>query len=161
MARLKPRTRNLIQETAMKRNVNPHCPCRLQNNNENAHKHQVPAFEQCCQPYLQGTAFPDTAEQLMRSRYSAFVLEHEDYLLASWHPKTRPEHIEFDPACKWLGLKIIQTRLGQSTDNKGWVEFVARYKIDGKAERIEELSYFLKDNNVWLYHSAVENMDQA
>jgi len=94
----------------------------------------------------------------MRSRYSAFVLEHEAYLLSSWHPQTRPAHIEFDRHIKWLGLKIKQTKAGKSLDNKGWVEFVARYKLGGKAERIEELSYFLKENDTWLYVAAVENM---
>ena len=94
----------------------------------------------------------------MRSRYSAFVLEHETYLLSSWHPQTRPEHIEFDNHIKWLGLKIKQTKAGQSLDSKGWVEFEARYKLGGKAERIEELSYFQKEGDAWLYVAAVETM---
>jgi SEC-C motif domain protein len=108
----------------------------------------------CCQPFIFSNAFPDTAEQLMRSRYTAFTQENAAYLLQSWHSETRPKSIEFDDDTKWLGLKIISTVKGSQTDDEGWVRFVARYKISGKAYRIEEHSYFLRHSDKWLYHSA-------
>lgn len=92
----------------------------------------------------------------MRSRYSAFVMANEAYLLESWHPETRPEHVNFDKACKWLGLKVVQTQGGQHTDGKGQVAFVARYKVAGKAHRIVENSLFIKLNDCWYYHSALD-----
>jgi len=109
------------------------------------------AFEECCQPFINLKKAPDTAEQLMRSRYSAFVTENETYLLNTWHHEYRPQRIDFEPKTKWLGLKVKKTKEGSRSDIKGWVEFVARYKIAGKAERIEELSYFVKEDNYWLY----------
>jgi len=89
----------------------------------------------------------------MRSRYSAFVKELPDYLLETWAEETRPSDLTLSPT-KWLGLKIKSCRLGRDTDNEGWVEFVARYKEAGKAERIEELSYFKKVDGRWLYVAA-------
>lgn len=94
----------------------------------------------------------------MRSRYTAFVLENESYLLSSWHPEKRPASIDFDKNIKWLGLKIKRTQAGQVADQEGWVEFVARYKIGGKAERIEELSYFLNLEGNWQYVCAVDEI---
>lgn len=109
------------------------------------------AFSSCCQPFLLQEKTPETAEQLMRSRYSAFVTENQAYLLQSWAKGKHPQSISFDPATKWLGLKVIRCKNGLATDNEGWVEFVARYKIGGKAERIEELSHFIKENDKWVY----------
>ncbi len=107
----------------------------------------------CCAPYHQGTPAP-TAEALMRSRYSAFVLELEDYLLATWHSDERPNEVAFDENCKWLGLKIKRTEQGKPDDDNGLVEFVARYRIDGKGYRLTENSLFKKIDGRWYYHSA-------
>jgi len=127
------------------------CPC------QSAKK--TPAlFSNCCQKYIKGTDIPKTAEQLMRSRYSAFVIENEPYLLNSWHSTTKPSTVEFDPQTKWLGLKIISTDMGKKTDQKGWVKFIARYKIGGKAHRLEEHSYFTRESERWRYVSA-ESLD--
>lgn len=90
----------------------------------------------------------------MRSRYSAFVTENETYLLKTWQLSNRPENVDFDHKTKWLGLKIIQCKAGLASDTYGWVQFVARYKIAGKAERIEESSYFVKEDEQWLYVAA-------
>jgi len=92
----------------------------------------------------------------MRSRYSAFVIEDEAYLLTSWHPEHRPKDIQFDPKTKWLGLKVIATKQGNASDETGQVKFVARYKVAGKAYRIEENSYFIKLGLQWLYCYALE-----
>ncbi len=109
------------------------------------------SFSKCCELFLTDKEKPKTAEQLMRSRYSAFVTENEPYLLNTWQLINRPKHVDFDQETKWLGLKIIQCKAGLAEDAYGWVKFVARYKVAGKAERIEELSYFVKDNDQWLY----------
>jgi SEC-C motif-containing protein len=113
-------------------------------------------FSMCCEPYLTLNEKPSSAEQLMRSRYSAFVTENEAYLLMTWHSDKRPKKIAFDSNTKWLGLKVKQCKAGLALDKHGWVKFVARYKIAGKAERIEEASYFIKDNQQWLYVCAEE-----
>lgn len=114
-------------------------------------------YAHCCEPFHKGlthrSELPKTAEQLMRSRYAAFVLGLEEYLLASWHPSTRPESLKLDQqqGVKWLGLKIKQTEAGGTNDSQGRVEFVARYKINGKATRLHENSRFIKENDQWFY----------
>lgn len=89
----------------------------------------------------------------MRSRYAAFVLEDKEYLLRTWAKEHQPDDLQLD-STNWLGLKVKKTKLGSECDTEGWVEFVARYKVDGKAERIEELSYFQKEDGQWLYFYA-------
>ena len=93
----------------------------------------------------------------MRSRYSAFVMKNEAYLLSSWHPETRPDNLDFDEACNWLGLKVVRTLDGQCNDDEGQVSFVARYKVAGKAHRIVENSQFIKLKGCWYYHSALDS----
>jgi len=114
-------------------------------------------FSKCYQKYIIGIAHAHTAEQLMRSRYTAFVLEDEQYLLSSWHTTTKPSSIDFNTATKWLGLKIISTKMGQDIDKEGWVKFIARYKVAGKAHRLEEHSYFTRELEHWKYVNAENN----
>ena len=113
------------------------------------------AYAACCGRYLDelaGTPAPD-AESLMRSRYSAFVLERADYLLATWHTSRRPLTIEFDPDVKWLGLDVRQHCVLDETHAE--VEFVARQKSPGTAAvRLHERSRFVKDGDApgrWYY----------
>ena len=89
----------------------------------------------------------------MRSRYSAYVLVREEYLLRTWHPSTRPDHLDFSDAKAmiWLGLKIVRTEVGDSNDQQGMVEFVARYKVSGKAHRMVEISRFVRESGQWFY----------
>ena len=108
-------------------------------------------YKHCCQPLIERTGDAATAEQLMRSRYSAFVSAKEDYLRYSWHPDTCPKTIHLDTDSKWLGLKIKYTTGGGESDNSGTVEFVARYKIMGKAHRIHETSRFTRIDGRWVY----------
>lgn len=86
----------------------------------------------------------------MRSRYSAFVLKLEPYLLETWHATTRPPNLAFDPQQKWLGLKVIAAKdTGHSTAE---VEFIARYRIGGaSAARLHERSSFVRENGRWYY----------
>ena len=87
----------------------------------------------------------------MRSRYTAFVLLAADYLLASWHPQTRPSRVRLQQEQRWLGLVIRSTDLGAEGDDEGEVEFVARYKIRGKGHRLHESSRFKRVGGVWYY----------
>jgi SEC-C motif-containing protein len=112
-------------------------------------------YDVCCGRFLAGGVPPANPEQLMRSRYTAYTLGREDYLLNSWHESTRPESLGLhaDLPVKWLGLKIVRTQAGKAGDNAGLVEFVARYKVNGKAERIHEVSRFVKEDCRWYYVS--------
>ena len=89
----------------------------------------------------------------MRSRYTAFVLGLEDYLIKTWHPNTRPTQLNLaeDPPTKWLGLRIKRTE--NTSETTAIVEFVARYKIAGKAERLHETSQFELMDGRWYYLS--------
>jgi len=91
------------------------------------------------------------AEDLMRSRYDAFVRGDRDHLLATWHPSKRPSDLELDPGAKWLGLEVRSRK--QIDDTHVEVEFVARYRPSGsgRAERIHERSRFIKENGRWFY----------
>jgi SEC-C motif-containing protein len=106
---------------------------------------------ECCGPYLAGSALPPDAEALMRSRYSAYVLGDAAYLLATWHPDTRPASLDLDqgPPAKWLGLAV--KRHEDSGDGRAVVEFVARYKIGGRAHRLHESSRFVHEGGRWWY----------
>lgn len=91
----------------------------------------------------------------MRSRYSAFVMGLEAYLLHSWHPDTRPPGVEFEPSCRWLGLSIHQTRTAPDGAT-AQVEFTARYRIGGaSAVRLREHSHFVRFEGRWVYLQAI------
>lgn len=83
----------------------------------------------------------------MRSRYSAYALGLIDYLLATWHPSTSPGDLELSPV-KWLGLKIRHT---EASADAGVVEFVARCRDGGRAQRMHEVSRFVRDGGRWYY----------
>jgi SEC-C motif-containing protein len=106
----------------------------------------------CCGSLHDGGA-ATSAEQLMRSRYSAYVLKREDYLLASWHPDTRPDTLRLaaqQPPPSWLGLEVRQAR--QIDDEHAVVEFVARYRLGGgRAQRQHETSRFVRMDGRWYY----------
>ena len=112
-------------------------------------------YSTCCQLYHQGLVAP-TAEALMRSRYTAFALGLENYLLNTWHPDTRPTALNLadDPSTKWLGMQVKHS--ANIEPNKATVEFVARYKIAGKAYRLHELSQFIHLENRWYYLTGSE-----
>lgn len=106
-------------------------------------------YAACCGRWHAGEAAPD-AEALMRSRYSAFVLGLSDYLLVTWHPDTRPATLDLDesPAPKWVGLQVLAH---QADGDSAQVEFIARYKVDGRAHRLHENSRFLRSDGHWYY----------
>jgi SEC-C motif-containing protein len=107
------------------------------------------AFDACCGRYLDhDTPAPD-AKSLMRSRYSAFVLERVDYLNASWHPRTRPADLALEPGQKWLGLEVKRHR--EIDADHAEVEFVARSRVGGRGVRLHETSRFVREGGRWLY----------
>ena len=85
----------------------------------------------------------------MRSRYTAFVLERERYLLDTWSPEHRPESVEFEVGVKWLGLEVKSKKM--LDPDQGEVEFVARYRLGGKATRLHENSLFVRKEDRWQY----------
>lgn len=91
----------------------------------------------------------------MRSRYTAFAMSNSVYLLDTWHSSTRPPTLLFEREQRWLGLKIVNTTDGLAGDDSGMVQFVARYKIAGRAHRLEELSRFTFEQGRWFYVDAV------
>ena len=117
------------------------CPC------GNANKE----YTDCCARYLNGREDAATAEALMRSRYTAYTFENEGYLLSTWHPSTRPDSLKLadGPHKKWLGLRV--SRHEQTGENHSVVEFVARYKVGGRAHRLHEISRFVREGGRWFY----------
>lgn len=105
----------------------------------------------CCGPCLDDFAAHPAldAESLMRSRYSAFVERRADYLLATWHASQRPAAIDFEPGCKWLGLEIRRAR--STGPDSAEVEFVARSRVAGRAQRLHEISRFVRQDGRWYY----------
>jgi len=106
----------------------------------------------CCGRYHRGALHlqAPTAQALMRSRYSAFMLGLHDYLLATWHPSTRPASLDADPpGLKWLGLEVKAE--GSQDADHATVEFVARSKLGGRAHRLHELSRFVREGGHWFY----------
>jgi SEC-C motif-containing protein len=109
-------------------------------------------YDDCCGRYHAGPLHlqAPTAEALMRSRYSAFVRDLSDYLLATWHSSTRPATLEPNPAgLRWLGLEV-RSHATQDADH-ATVEFVARNKLGGRAQRLHELSRFVREGGRWFY----------
>lgn len=114
------------------------------------------AYAACCGRLHAGAPAAD-AEALMRSRYSAYVRGLADYLLATWHPSTRPPQLDLaDPPqgrTVWLGLDVGRHR--QVASDRAEVEFVARYRIGGgRAVRMVEHSRFVRENGRWYYLDA-------
>ena len=109
------------------------------------------AFAACCARYLDhfnAAPAPD-AESLMRSRYSAFVLNRNDYLKATWHASNRPADVSQDDATKWLGLEVRRHSVVDADHPQ--VEFVARYRTAGRGARIHERSRFVREAGRWYY----------
>lgn len=106
-------------------------------------------YPQCCGPWHAGAPAPD-APSLMRSRYSAYVLCNERYLLETWHPNTRPRSIPFSSNQKWLGLRVIDART--TGDMSAEVEFIARSRVSNAAAvRQHERSRFVLEGGKWFY----------
>ncbi|MEU6810798.1 YchJ family metal-binding protein [Streptomyces sp. NPDC046831] len=113
------------------------CPCGLPE-----------PFEKCCGRYLAPGGSPaPTAEALMRSRYTAFVRQDAGHLLRTWHPRTRPARIDFDPGMRWTGLEVLGTTDGSAFHSTGTVTFRASYRGGALHER----SRFERVGGAWVY----------
>ena len=110
----------------------------------------------CCLKYISGNEWPKTAAQLMRSRYTAFTLANVDYLNNTQDPETRsdqnPEDLkDWAKSVTWLGLEVLRTSRGKAEDQKGVVEFIARFKDDQGPQQIHEVSQFRRIAGRWMY----------
>ncbi len=126
----------------MKKTIPESCPCG-----------RPLAYAACCGRHHKGNPAAD-AESLMRSRYTAYARGLEDYLLATWHASTRPARLDLAtaPQPKWLGLEILAASEKQDAAT---VEFVARCRIGGRAQRMHEISRFLREEGRWYYVDGV------
>ena len=108
-------------------------------------------YATCCGRLHSGAENATSAEALMRSRYSAYVLGLEPYLLATWHASTRPAalHLAEEAGTKWLGLEVKRQQAQDASH--ATVEFVARYRIAGRGHRLHETSRFVCEDGRWLY----------
>jgi SEC-C motif-containing protein len=106
--------------------------------------------EACCATLLSGHQSAETCERLMRARYTAYVQRNASFLIASWHPSTRPKTVPFDDLTHWIGLKVIKSR-GGAADASGEVEFIATFKQQGKAYKMHERSAFIREQGQWFY----------
>ncbi len=106
-------------------------------------------FGTCCGPFLAGGA-PETAEQLMRSRYTAFAIGDLMHLRRTWHPRTRPADLDLDDETVWTGLAIVHAR-GGADDDDGLVEFRARWRTGVTTGELHERSRFARVRGRWVY----------
>lgn len=116
------------------------CPC-----------HSGKTYQDCCAPFHLGEHAP-TAEQLMRSRYSAYVLKLVEYLHRTWHPTTKPEDLTIESlqGIKWIGLKVLSKE--NTSAEHATVTFSATFKIDQKKNQLlHETSRFIFENGQWFY----------
>jgi SEC-C motif-containing protein len=124
----------------------PRCPCM-----------SGLSYTSCCAKYHTGFSKPETAEQLMRSRYTAYHLALVDYLVNTTHPeKLRPHYRQQLESTKddmdWIGLEVISSSMGTKTDKIGKVRFIAKYIINKEEGSMEEHSRFRRYKGDWVYY---------
>ena len=118
-----------------------HCPCGSGRD-----------YAQCCGRYIDAGDVPEYPEQLMRSRYTAYVLCHSDYLLRTWQVDNRPLQLDLEQGLNWLGLEIVDCQGGsEAGESEGIVEFIARFKSNGRVGALHERSRFIYENDRWYY----------
>lgn len=104
----------------------------------------------CCQPLLANVRQAETAEELMRSRYTAFALGNENHLFRTWHPRTRPAEVSTS-GMRWTGLEILEVSAGGSDDDAGEVEFIASWRQGSTRGQLHERSRFARRAGRWFY----------
>ncbi|MFT6336571.1 MAG: SEC-C motif-containing protein [Halioglobus sp.] len=124
----------------------PPCPCMSGS-----------SYISCCAKYHTGLSKSETAEQLMRSRYTAYHMSLIDYLVNTTHPnKLRPNYRHQLESTKddmdWTGLKIISSSMGTKTDKIGKVRFIAQYVMKAEKSSMEEHSRFRRYKGDWVYY---------
>jgi SEC-C motif-containing protein len=118
-------------------------------------------YADCCEPVIRGRRRAATAEQLMRSRYSAYALGEIDWILESQSPDGRQvvdrgATEDWSRKSTWLGLEVLETRDGGADDAEGFVEFKARYQLGGEDITHHEIASFRKEDGVWCFVDGVE-----
>ncbi|VAW91105.1 UPF0225 protein YchJ [hydrothermal vent metagenome] len=110
-------------------------------------------YKDCCLKFLDSIQCANTAEQLMRSRYTAYTHYKLNYILKTWHPKTRPKNLTLTDSTqtKWTQLYIVNCEAGKKQDDNGRVEFVAYYSENHVFKKLHEISQFIKIDNNWFY----------
>lgn len=108
-------------------------------------------YGECCGRLHAGSA----AEELMRSRYSAFAVGDEAYLKRSWHPGTRPDALDLDGGLEWVRLEVLSTSEGTPFHREGTVDFRAVYRENGREGELREHSRFLRHDGAWVYVDAL------
>ncbi|WP_182064667.1 YchJ family protein [Curtobacterium sp. ME12] len=111
-------------------------------------------YGECCGPLHAGAVAP-TAERLMRSRFSAFALGVPEYLLLTWHPRSRPAGLELDRSQRWTRLDVLATTSGGPFDSHGTVTFRAWWRSDDERGTLEETSDFVREQGRWFYVDGV------
>lgn len=114
------------------------------------------AYADCCEPIITGARPAETAEQLMRARYAAYVGVQTGFLFDSTHPDHRKGYDhkgtkEWAENAAWEGLEIISCQKGSTEDAEGKVEFIARYREKGALREHHELAHFKKDAGAWYF----------
>ncbi len=110
------------------------------------------SYSSCCQKVLNDHSLATTAETLMRSRYTAFVVQHTQHIQSSWHSTTRPKALNFeDNPVTWLGLEIHSSQDGLPSDSSGNVDFTCTYLENGQLCKLQEVSQFLNEDGLWYY----------
>ncbi|WP_328322636.1 YchJ family metal-binding protein [Kribbella sp. NBC_00382] len=120
------------------------CPCGLD-----------AVYADCCGGIHDGRRQAATAEQLMRSRYSAFAVRDAQYLLRSWYSATRPRELHLEDDIEWTSLEILNTTAGTAFHTEGTVEFRANYIADSQPGDQSENSHFVRENGNWVYDGPV------
>ncbi len=108
-------------------------------------------YAECCEPLHRGDSTAPTAEQLMRSRFSAFAVADAEYVLASWHASTRPASLDLDPDVRWYRLDILDRTAGSPLDARGEVEFEAFWRSPTDRGSQRERSTFVREQGRWYY----------
>lgn len=137
MSRRSPRPHTLSVPTTS-------CPCGL-----------PASYRDCCGRLHRGDATAPTAELLMRSRFSAFSLGDDDYLLRTWYSATRPPHVDLDKALRWVRLEVVEATDGSVFHTEGTVRFRAHYVERGRAGQMDEHSRFVRYEGNWVYVGAL------
>ena len=133
----------LIDNSNIEKTITPgsDCPCGSESK-----------YSDCCLPFHKYETFPVTAEQLMKSRFSAFELHLKDYLMKTWDEITRPGNIEFTPDLHWNRLVINGRKKGRKKDQEGWVTFIAYYQVGSEEGSLHEKSFFRRNKSGhWQY----------
>lgn len=119
-------------------------------------------YKACCEVFHLNNGKTETAQQLMRSRYSAFVLANGDYLMETHHSSTRPTSekkaiVKWAKSVEWIKLEVQETTKGLEKDEEGTVTFNAYFYENSKVDVIHEKSAFVKENDRWYYLGYAKN----